>query len=826
MKLRQLKSQVNEGPFDALKSASAKIADKFTDASGEGEKSQYIKDQQTKFLRWSNQTQNSKDPNNFDNIIKYVTTQLGLGDVSKLYAIAGVEQQQQDQQQQGQQQSQPQQDQQPDPAIFKDAAKFRAEWDEFVKQNPNYKLIADPDLLAVLKDIWMRSGGTKLESLAKSGTVITSKELYTINNLLEGFDYNLSSMGYSAKRVTGGFVLEQVQQYKSVSLLTEQKSYSVWQKAGRMLAEAQLTADQINQIFANVEQGATAAGGNRTMLGKGKDAASAVNAAWEDLKTKVQNSGPIKNVDSMYDQAAEKLKQATGGDQGVMKYVQMYRDFAKKHPVAQSLIYSALIAAAGISGAGLGGAAALGLFKMVDKLLQGEKFSSAAYSGAKTGAMAYAAGQVGQAVKGAPQGGDAGASAAQAGVAAVRQQASNEAFKAVQQAISNGTTGQGDLASVAQSVLEKYSTLQGGPLSVQTAETLAQKIAMQAMVRGESVLSKAPALNESQIKTVFKLIAVRESKKQLKEAGWDQIKQKASTIGHNLTTKVTADKLASAWKKAGSPTDSDELAKFLAGQGVDTTVAQSAIQTVSGTQPQDAATAASAPNQQDAEAPQKQSAGSSVFSDYKKLRAAWEAFQEQGKGLPPQVRGVLKDILQTALKTVESVQINELGNRPNDSSDPRTAGGVANAVGNLKDRRRAMSQNAAQSQQSAGQTQQQSDQTLGQADQSQQAASGASQPAATGVILKPEQTAQVWAEVIRTLYDSGKITSDPGNNPINRAANVMGALAGKAPVQSKVGMKWKDSSTMTQDIINSLDSLTPDDARRLAGILTKRAQQQ
>ena len=54
----------------------------------------------------------------------------------------------------------------------------------------------------------------------------------------------------------------------------------------------------------------------------------------------------------------------------------------------------------------------------------------------------------------------------------------------------------------------------------------------------------------------------------------------------------------------------------------------------------------------------------------------------------------------------------------------------------------------------------------------------------------------------------------------------MGALAGKAPVQSKVGMKWKDSSTMTQDIINSLDSLTPDDARRLAGILTKRAQQQ
>jgi hypothetical protein len=49
----------------------------------------------------------------------------------------------------------------------------------------------------------------------------------------------------------------------------------------------------------------------------------------------------------MEDYCREKLKQATGGDQGVMKYVQKYRDFAKKHPVAQSLIYSALICASG-----------------------------------------------------------------------------------------------------------------------------------------------------------------------------------------------------------------------------------------------------------------------------------------------------------------------------------------------------------------------------------------------------------------------------------------------------------------------------------------------
>jgi hypothetical protein len=54
------------------------------------------------------------------------------------------------------------------------------------------------------------------------------------------------------------------------------------------------------------------------------------------------------------------------------QYVQKYRDFAKKHPILQGFLYSALIAAAGISSAGLGGAAALALLKTADKALQGE----------------------------------------------------------------------------------------------------------------------------------------------------------------------------------------------------------------------------------------------------------------------------------------------------------------------------------------------------------------------------------------------------------------------------------------------------------------------
>jgi ribosomal protein L12E/L44/L45/RPP1/RPP2 len=48
----------------------------------------------------------------------------------------------------------------------------------------------------------------------------------------------------------------------------------------------------------------------------------------------------------------------------------------------------------------------------------------------------------------------------------------------------------------------------------------------------------------------------------------DWLKTKAK----NLTTKVTADKLNAAWQKAGSPTDSEQLKKFLIDQGVATEV--------------------------------------------------------------------------------------------------------------------------------------------------------------------------------------------------------------------------------------------------------------
>jgi hypothetical protein len=75
-------------------------------------------------------------------------------------------------------------------------------------------------------------------------------------------------------------------------------------------------------------------------------------------------------------------------------------------------------------------------------------------------------------------------------------------------------------------------------------------------------------LSEGQVYLVFNRIVTRNNylltEGRLVEGPMDWLKTKAK----NLTTKVTADKLNSAWKKAGSPTDSEEVAKLLATAGV------------------------------------------------------------------------------------------------------------------------------------------------------------------------------------------------------------------------------------------------------------------
>jgi len=182
------------------------------------------------------------------------------------------------------------------------------------------------------------------------------------------------------------------------------------------------------------------------------------------------------------------------------------------------------------------------------------------------------------------------------------------------------------------------------------------------------------------------------------------------TKGQNLTQTVTADKLQQAWTKAGKPTDSAKIADLLQKQGVPPEVVSSSYQSLgiptpgpieptmeptaptpaatepAATAPTPAATAkaepAAAGETPPAELPaggkgtginfdaqtgkptsqygRQQAAaaagGSGVFADPAKLSASFEEYMQAGGKIPPAMRGVLKDILLTALRTVESRQ--------------------------------------------------------------------------------------------------------------------------------------------------------------------------
>jgi hypothetical protein len=90
-------------------------------------------------------------------------------------------------------------------------------------------------------------------------------------------------------------------------------------------------------------------------------------------------------------------------------------------------------------------------------------------------------------------------------------------------------------------------------------------------------------LSESQIKALFAI----STRAMLSEGIWDSIKGAAgqavdwaATKGHNLTTKVTADKLNTAWEKIGKPTDGAQIAKLLTQFGIPQPVIDAAMKAV------------------------------------------------------------------------------------------------------------------------------------------------------------------------------------------------------------------------------------------------------
>ena len=395
------------------------------------------------------------------------------------------------------------------------------------------------------------------------------------------------------------------------------------------LIEASLSADQIKNIFGAIEKSATDAGGNRTALGAAKDIPGKVNDLISKFGTYLQNTTPVK----MADQKFEQLKAKVGSKfPNLDKQLTGMGTWMKENPGKSAAIIGLLTALASLAGGPVGGAIAGQVLRGAAELIKGEKLSTAVGKGIKTAVFGFLSGKAFEmlgdfaetlAIKQIPFGPeDAGfqevsitgfqKTITAPGMEWVRTIPSVDvivdpemasAIRSAQNMLRMGgdaaSEGFEQLSSVAKIINSSeyrqniIDTLEITRKELIKNDSLTQFIAatskgLQAVSQGAVAASTGSntktdkkenihvvnrPLSEGQVYLVFKRI----TESYLNEGPMDAIKgfagkamDKARTVGTNLTTKITADKLNSAWQKAGAPTDSEELKKFLTGQGVDT----------------------------------------------------------------------------------------------------------------------------------------------------------------------------------------------------------------------------------------------------------------
>jgi hypothetical protein len=409
-----------------------------------------------------------------------------------------------------------------------------------------------------------------------------------------------------------------------------------------LLMEVTLSPEQIKQLFKSIETTASGQGSNRTMAGKAVDAAGEISDKVKDLwfnklGTALQQSGPVQQFDAKYEEiknkiAAEnpKLAQALG----------KYKQFADANPKLQKflMMIAASVAAslglavaggaaAGIAATGLGVGAGVAIVNIVDRLLKGEKASTAIGRGGTAGIVA------GLTAAGVKAAGDL----ITAGMDALKGQSNEiiygdnifkvtpEDMERVKDAFSNYQAAAGDAIGnpaelmnainspeskayfdLMKELAQKAATdpdyqqaafdaavgvasknLSIDQMVVGAQEVLKAVTPVAAAAAGqaaggagekekkESTYLQTRPLSEGQVYLLLKKISEQQ---ELTEGPMDLLKKGAgkvagavgkglSAVGKQITTNATYPKLLAAWKLEGSPTASEELRKFLTNYG-------------------------------------------------------------------------------------------------------------------------------------------------------------------------------------------------------------------------------------------------------------------
>lgn len=383
------------------------------------------------------------------------------------------------------------------------------------------------------------------------------------------------------------------------------------------LIEASLTADQIKQVFGELEKQAVAGGTNRSVIGAGVDVAKKANEVINNVGKWLQNTTPVK----MMDQKFEKLKNDINTkfpDSKLLDGISNLGIWMKENPGKSAAVIGVLTALASLAGGPVGGAIAGQVLRGAAELIKGEKLSTAIGKGVKTAALGYLSGKAfemlgnwmaGFREQSIPFGsGDAGLenvswdatktlrspgmewTQTTQGFNALVKPEEASAIRAAMNLVKGGGDGAVEgfdqLKMVADIVRSKdymadmQSMVDGAFKAAKDNDSLLQfintaKQGLQAGAQGavaastgsekkESYYVQTRPLSEGQVYMIIDRV--------LTEAGFmdkalGAAAKGAAWIGKQATEKVTSAKLLAAWKMEGSPTDSEEFKQFLLNYG-------------------------------------------------------------------------------------------------------------------------------------------------------------------------------------------------------------------------------------------------------------------
>ena len=502
---------------------------------------------------------------------------------------------------------------------------------------------------------WMKENPGK--SAASIGVVTAIAGLATcpVGGALAEQILSIACSGKQLRRIQNQYLYEDLDAIVNTSRRSIFESigqgdayFTQWEKEIHpVLCEVALTPDQIQQLFTTIEKGS-----DRTLLGKGMDAAGAAKDKISDVWFNkfggmLQSSGPVKAFDAQYDKLVSSIAKKYPE---IAAKVKKYQAWAKENPNLQKFllaIVGSVAAALGVAAAGgvaagalaigTGTAIAVGIVNIADRLLKGEKASTAIGRGATTGAIA------GLAAGGAAKIGDMIKAGLTSDVIAdLRGMKINKHYMDYNGTVFNAVTKEPEtsaLKNAFDSLMPKFGS--GGVVDPNAVNKFAEMMAKVASPEYQEMIGKTreiaiaakeaakssialvtqlqqvgaavaggvasaataggaeekPAtpkesftvngkkLSEGQVYMIFDRVCsinnqmLSEGKiweaddpAAPKMSTWQKIKTKASEFGKNLTTKVTASKLNSAWKAAKQPTDSEELGAFLVKQGVNAEV--------------------------------------------------------------------------------------------------------------------------------------------------------------------------------------------------------------------------------------------------------------